>query len=388
MRLLLDRAKPIVRDSITITAETAYANDSPKGAVALAEVAPKGSSEALQGWHHENMVIIIDEASGVEDDAIDALEGCCTNPNNILIMVGNPTRLSGRFFEAFHKARSSWYCLHFSGPDSRLVSQEYLDGLATKYGENSNIYRVRGLGFFPLSDADSLILLEWIEAAVERAADDTHSPVRIGVDPARSTDGDATGLLARSGNRVLAAEQFWVADLTPVQGRARNFRDRVMGAVNYLRPKGTPPVEFDGFYVDTVGLGAGVHDGLRASGEKSTAVNVALPPTKKWREPGEIKPANMRAELWLAVKDWLKDDGGSLRGLLDSEELDVLTGELSAPRYDTNKDGAIVIEPKAVMKKRLKCPSPNLADALCLTFADSSIDDSWAEFYRREAKGG
>jgi hypothetical protein len=375
MHILLDRALPALKNGITVAVESAFRIDNPEGAVALAKVAPKGRSEAQQGWHHENMLIIIDEASGVDDDAIEALEGCCTNPNNVLVMLGNPTRLTGHFYASHHKDRAIWHCLHFSGPDSPLVSKEYLEGLIAKYGEKSNIYRVRGLGEFPLSDADSLILLEWIEAAVDRAADATHT-LRIGVDPARSTDGDATGLVARSGRRVLAAEQFWVNDLTPVQGRAKNFRDKVMSA--------WPELVFEGFYVDTIGLGAGVHDGLVSTGEKSTAVNVALPATKQYRDAGELKPANMRAQLWLATLDFIKDDGGSLRGLIDTPELDVLMGELAGPRYKENNHGEILIEPKAEMKKR-GLPSPNLADALCLTFAPTDTQDSWDEYYRSQS---
>lgn len=375
MRILLARAPQYVQDSITIAVETAYAIDNPEGAVLLAKVAPVGSPEAQQGWHHPHMIIIIDEASGVEDKAIQALQGCCTDPNNILIMVSNPTRLTGEFYASFHKDRALWHCLTFSGEDSPLVSKEYLAELATKWGKKSNIFRIRGLGKFPLSDADSLILLEFIEAAVQRAADNTSQPIKIGVDPARSTDGDATGLVARSGRRVLAARQFWVADLTPVQGKAINFKDELMQA--------WPELGFDGFYVDTIGLGAGVHDGLVASGQKSTAVNVALPPTKKWRDAGELKPANMRAQLWIAVMDFIKDEGGSLRGLVDTPELDVLMGELAAPQYKENNVGEILIESKEAMKKR-GMQSPNLADALCLTFAPTDTTDSWDAYYDRQ----
>ena len=375
IEILKNRANSVIRDGIIKSATTVCRADNPEGAVALAKVAPKGAPEKQQGWHHERMLIIIDEASGVDDEAIEALLGCCTHPDNILIMFGNPTRLTGHFHAAFHKDRASWKCLHFSGPDSPLVSPQFLQELRDKWGEGSNIYLVRGLGEFPRSDADSLILLEDIEAAVARAADDTSQPIKIGVDPARSTDGDATGLIARSGRRVLACEQFWVADLTPVQGKAINFKDRVMDA--------WPDLKFGGFYVDTIGLGAGVHDGLIASGQKSTAVNVALPPSNKWRGDGDLKPANMRAELWLAVRSFIKDEGGSLRGLIDTPELDVLMSELSGPRMEENNVGEIKIESKDKMKKR-GLPSPNLADALCLTFAPDSNSSAWDEFYREQ----
>jgi hypothetical protein len=369
IHILLKRAYLGIKDGLTIAIESAYRVDNPEGAVAVAKVAPKGEAEKHQGWHHENMMIIVDESSGVEDGTIQALRGCCTGANNILILFGNPTRLTGEFYDAFHKNRSRWHCLHFSGPDSPLVSAEYLQELIDDYGENSNIYRVRGLGEFPKSDSDALISLEWVEAAARRHADPSTLPVVIGIDPARSQDGDATGMIARHGLRVLASRQIWVDDLDVVQGRAKVFRDEVMAAWSDL--------EWGHFAVEIDGLGAGVYDGLNGTGEDATPVTMGGSPSLRYWAPGDHKPLNMRAELWLAVRDFLKKDGGSLAGLIDTPELDVLMGELCGPRYDTNRNGEIYIEAKKDMKKRgLK--SPNLADALCLTFADEPGAGGWS----------
>lgn len=376
MNIVLSRCLPFIREGIVWNAEKICRLENPEGAVALAKVAPKGTPEGQAGWHHENLLIIIDESSGVDDGAIEALEGGLTNPNNRMIMVGNPTRRTGRFYDAFHSQRHRYMCLHFNGHDSPLVSSDFIEDIASRYGEESNIYRVRVLGDFPTSDDDALILLEYIEAAAIRAADASGDPIVIGVDPARSVDGDATGLIARSGNRVLAARQHWIKDLNQVQGKAKRLRDDVCAA--------WPDLSFGHFAVETDGLGAGVYDGLVGTGEAAVAISMAGAVTNVFRGLGELKPANMRAQLWLAVRSFVKDDGGSLMGLAGTPELETLMGELSGPRYKENNKGEILIEPKETMKKRgLK--SPNLADALCLTFAPNG-DRAWAEYYRSQVQ--
>jgi hypothetical protein len=367
MNIWLSKGNPILRNWLDVQATKVCRKENPEDAFALARVAPKGSPEGQAGWHHDHLLIIVDEASGVEDQFIEALEGGLTKDDNILILSGNPTRRSGQFFRCFHSERSKWRTLHFSSLDSPLVSDDYPADIASRYGKESNVFRVRVLGEFPHSDDDSLILLEYIEAAAKRAADAQVDPIVIGVDPGRSVDGDATGLIARSGNRVLAARQVWVKDLVQVQGHAKRFRDEVIEA--------RPELDFGWFAVDVIGLGAGVYDGLVSTGEKCSDVNVSLPPAKRYRSPGEPKPGTLRDELWLAAKDFIHGEG-STRGLLDTEELEILNSELSSPRYGLDSQGRIKVESKESMKRRgLK--SPNLADALCLTFAPEPGAKSW-----------
>jgi hypothetical protein len=70
---------------------------------------------------------------------------------------------------------------------------------------------------------------------------------------------------------------------------------------------------------------------------------------------------NKRAEMWLAMRDWLKS-GGSIP--IDS----VLYNDLLGPELVPRDDGVIQLESKKDMKKR-RVASPNRADALALSFA-------------------
>jgi hypothetical protein len=108
--------------------------------------------------------------------------------------------------------------------------------------------------------------------------------------------------------------------------------------------------------VDTIGLGSGVADRLREMGYNVVDVNVA--------ESSAMNPnANkLRDDLWMSVKDWL----GTRAVKLPNDES--LRQELVAPRYSFTSLGKIVVESKDSMRRR-GMRSPDLADALCLTFA-------------------
>jgi hypothetical protein len=72
--------------------------------------------------------------------------------------------------------------------------------------------------------------------------------------------------------------------------------------------------------------------------------------------------AKLRDDLWLQVKDWLNKRACKL------PKDDDLRQELVAPTYTFTSNGRVKVEGKAEMKRR-GMRSPDLADALCLTFA-------------------
>ena len=68
--------------------------------------------------------------------------------------------------------------------------------------------------------------------------------------------------------------------------------------------------------------------------------------------------------MWGLMREWLEMRRGKL---WDNEDNDLL-GELTTPTFKILSDGKIAIEKKEDMKKR-GLPSPNIADAHILTFA-------------------
>ena len=89
-------------------------------------------------------------------------------------------------------------------------------------------------------------------------------------------------------------------------------------------------------------------------------VNVSESPSMKDRY------TRLRAELWYAVRSWLEQR--SVKLPTEMPLMSKLASELGEPEAFFTSTGKADVESKAAMKQR-GVSSPNLADALCLTFA-------------------
>jgi len=221
-------------------------------------------------WTHnsENVMLVADEASGVPEAVFEAAIGSMSGENAVTLLLGNPTRTSGFFFDAHNRNRDKWYTLHVSCLDSRLVSKAFVQQVADTYGEDSNAYRVRVLGEFPRSDDDTVISLELAEMARDRDVAPTKAqPMYWGVDVARFGD-DCTALAKRRGNTQVGKVQKWKKlDLMQVVG--------VVKAEWVNTPVEDRPLEI---LVDYIGLGAGVVDRLRELKLAVRGINVSEAP--------------------------------------------------------------------------------------------------------------
>ena len=124
--------------------------------------------EALQGVHSENVMLLCDEASGIPESVFESAGGSMSGDNATTILLGNPTRSSGFFFDTHHRMADSWWTRKVSCIDSPRVSKEYIEEMKIRYGEESNAYRVRVLGEFPASEDDTVIPLSLVVDAQNR----------------------------------------------------------------------------------------------------------------------------------------------------------------------------------------------------------------------------
>lgn len=195
---------------------------------------------------------------------------------------------------------------------------------------------------FQTSSDDSLIQPEDIIAA--RKAEDVQmdDQLIIGVDPAWKGK-DRTAIIWRAGRVQYKNETFQGLDTMEVVGR-------LVKIINHYKPEKV--------FVDVGGIGAGIYDRLKelGYGRVVTAVNFG----GKADEP--TRYLNKRAEMWDRTKDWLKSSPVKI------EDNDELHGDLQAPHYTFDSAGRLKLEPKEDIKKRYT-KSPDLADALALTFA-------------------
>ena len=303
---------------------------------------------AFQGFHSENLLFIVDEASGVDDKIFEVGEGAMSTPRAKTVLAGNPTRASGYFFEAFHRARAAWTALRVSCADSSLVAPKYAESMAERYGTDSNVYRVRVLGEFPTAEDDAVIPLDWCESAVRRDVA-PFEDIRViwGLDVARFGS-DRTALAKRRAN-VLAEPVRWWQGKNLMQVAGLVF-DAYHAAEDDDRP--------GEILVDSIGLGAGVVDRLHELGLPARGINVGESPAA-----GE-RYNRLRDELWWRAREWFE-----ARDCIIPDDPSLIA-ELSLPKYRFTSAGKLQIESKDELKSR-GVQSPDLADAFCLTFAGS-----------------
>ena len=100
------------------------------------------------------MLFIVDEASGVADPIMEAILGTLSGDNNKLLLCGNPTRTTGTFYDAFNRDLKLYKHHTVSSLDSPRTNKDNIEALIRKYGEDSNVVRVRVKGLFPDQEDD------------------------------------------------------------------------------------------------------------------------------------------------------------------------------------------------------------------------------------------
>ncbi len=132
---------------------------------AVARTATK--PENMQGFHEDNMLFIVDEASGVADPIMEAITGTLAGANNKLLLMGNPTKTSGTFYESHTADRALYRCHTVNAEHSKRTNKENIDAMKRKYGERSNVVRVRVYGEFPEQEDDVFIPISFLEQSIK-----------------------------------------------------------------------------------------------------------------------------------------------------------------------------------------------------------------------------
>lgn len=338
----------VLKSLLEVQSDRILLRAAPERSFISARTSSADKPEALAGIHSENVLIICDEASAIPEAVYESAKGSMSGHSAITVLIGNPTRNAGLFFQTHHELKHRWTTLHWSCLNSPMVNQDFVQEIIDTYGEESNQYRVRVLGEFAKRDDDVLIPADLVDDAMTRdIALDADAPLMYGLDVARFGD-DRSVLCKRVGSVVTGFKVWRNMDLMSLTG----------AVVNELREDGVDPggnARPHEIMVDSIGLGSGVADRLRELGFNCRDVNVS--------ESAAMNPraAKMRDDLWLSLRDWLRARACRLP---NDQELRL---ELVSPTYGFLSNGKLKVEGKADLKKRIR-RSPDLADALCLTF--------------------
>ena len=365
----INELPPHLQQLLTVKSDRVELTSAASEAFISARTSRAETPEALAGVHSENVLLVVDEASGVPEKVFEAAAGSMSGHSATTLLLSNPTRSSGTFYESQTRMSKSWWTRRWSCVDSPLVSDEFVNEMRERYGEESNAFRIRVLGEFPMADDDTIIPFHLAHSATQRDIEMTPDIKPIwGLDVARFGT-DKTALCKRYGNVVTDIDAWQGLDLMQTVGR-------VMAEYEAL-PSSQRPTEI---LVDSIGVGGGVVDRLRELGVPVRGINVGEAPAM-----GKTY-MNLRSELWFKTKGWLEDRSCKI------PRDDQLVAELTGIRYAFTSSGKMKAESKDAMRKRgLK--SPDLADALCLTMASDAVtalsgnNNNWNKSIRRNLKG-
>ena len=332
-------------------------------------------SDAFQGHHATDLLVVFDEAAGIPAKIWDSSEGVLTSLNCKRLAIGNPTDITGRFYiECRNEYVKTIRISAFDTPNFThfgITEEDIADGnwqykigdrplpypsLTTPYwvaeryrewGPDSPLYHARVLGQFPDQDEHSLIPLSAIEAAQHRSLEVPEgAPLILSADIARH-GGDESVIGLRHG---------------PVYRTIRTFsKQSTMLTAEHIAME-AKKYGVDTIKPDCVGVGAPVVDRLLQFNLPVWEMHPGSPAT----EPENFVHA--RDEWYWGMKERFEE--GSID--IDPDD-DVLAQQLLSITWASDGRGRIKVEGKDQMKGRgLK--SPDRADAMMLSFAGPRYD--------------
>ena len=338
----------IGRDMFCFTATSLFSAQRGHDKTWRADAIPwsRDNPEAFAGLHNQGkrILVVFDEASAIFDEIWTVTEGAMTDRDTEIVwcVFGNPTRNQGKFFECFHKNRAVWNCKQVDSRTARISNKQQLDQWAQEYGEDSDFFRVRVKGEFPSQSENQLISRELAEAARRRVLETRSyefAPVIIGVDPAWTGE-DMLAVVLRQGlySKVL--------ETTPRNDNDMEVARRIM---HYQ----------DDYRADAVHIDMGYGTGIYSAGKDSGRGNWRLVSFAERSDAPQY--ANKRAEAYFTLKEKFR--------LLSIVPNDKLKKQLSTISFYYDKKERYLLLPKENIKKEFGF-SPDLADALALTFFD------------------
>jgi len=377
------------------------------------------SQSAFQGIHARYVLVIVDEACGVDVNLFNSVDALVTNANARVLAIGNPDDPTSHF-ATICKPDSGWNVIRIDGlrtpnftqdavewmecpqckqqgrerpllqdlfeEEGLPYTEEYVpeglrDMLLSPLWVEERLHRWVGLptepstiseiatqsslfvskvrGLFPDSASEGIIPLGWVELAMAR----WRQWVEDGRKPLDVIERHVLGVdVADQGeDRTVVAlrEGHIVYEIRHFRnGDTMETTGHVKAAMS-ARPGSTS-------IIDSIGVGAGVLARLREQGVPALGF-VASKSGKKYKDKtGEFTFTNLRAAAWWRMRELLdpSQPGGAKVMLPDS---DTLKADLTVPHWKVLSGGSIQVESKDDIRKRLG-RSTDEGDAVIMCF--------------------
>ena len=342
--------------------------------------AGEDSATKAQGFHRENMLIICEEASGIDPAIMTAFKNTCTGSNNLILALGNPDSEDdelGKFsrLENVKSFRVSAY----DHPNVVLNKEIYAGAVSrisierrrTEYGEDNPLFQSRVRGMTPSGSEDTLIKGEWINACDMNHKDYYYNEVgsfnAVGVDVANSENGDMAALCWIKEGVIVEVQEFKCPNATHLAYNLVFTDAELMEKkyTNYYTNKmRTMHVRKDCVGVDAVGVGVATINALLDERKEPIALSGG-----EWKDviplDNEKKPmysfVNLRSQMYYQLREDLRH-GNLAFNIKDAAMMDKIRKELKQPRFKLKPNGVAIEAKEDIIKRHGK--SPNIADAI------------------------
>jgi phage terminase large subunit len=317
-------------------------------------------TQQIQGFHNDNILIIVDEANGYNEDLFDALDSLLSGGEAKLLMIGNPIEPSGKFFRSFSDGETATKTISCYTHPNIVYNKPIVKGAVTKqwvdkriqiYGEDSAFVQSRIKGIFPKIAHDIVINLGWIEHAeqigklkepkVQKKPPKGHE-LYLGHDPGEFGNDEYVWLL---GTKDYVYKVISKNNIEPAE--SIDFTEYLIKQYK-LNPKHVT--------IDGIGVGATIYSkvnqkykGINRFVASESAIN-----HKRFED--------CSTEAWWHARDMLNPASEIYNEFYFIERPDLLKADLCTRKYRTSHNSRIMLEPKREYRKRMK-RSPNYADA-------------------------
>lgn len=316
------------------------------------------SGDSFQGIHAPGGVLAIgDEAVGLTEELIDALGNISTTKNSRRVLICNPTNPASHVAKLFKNKPKNWTFHTISVLDSPNFTDEryetppeVLDALAdetfvaskrAEYGEGSPRWVSRIEGNFAWDQGDTLFKPEDLAKAYDAELPPSDDLPRLGVDVARSKEGDTNTIYEYRGGELKFVDEWNEAN---AMNTARKVHQTAM-------ERGVSEVRIDG-----TGMGGPIADAIFEMSEGKYEVIEILGSDPS---PDKHRWYNFRAWSFWLFQDRMSK-GEIHIDVEDSQLADELLGMEKKERVAGHN--SLLLESKKDMRKR-GVSSPNRADA-------------------------
>jgi len=240
----------------------------------------------------------------------------------------------------------------------KLCDKDWPEKMAEKWGKDSNLYRVKVLGQFPIDGGDVLIPFKYIQKAFDtydEIAEDSSKidpVITLGCDVARF-GADSSVIMARR-----RSGRCDILEVTEKERETETVGRIIFHYENFKSMKQEPNC----INVDDTGLGGGVVDILW---ERGYPVNSIISQEGADELPGDerIRFINKRAQYYWKLRTMFHEGKVAINDWELGHELSKITTEKFM------SEGKMKISDKDALKKKIG-RSPDRADCLMLCFSE------------------